>query len=401
MRSGVCIVRQALTDEVASVLKHSVNLARRRGHAQVTPLHVAATLISSSSESTDVLRRACLKSQPHHPATHPLQCRALELCFNVALNRLPTTAPPSSGSLLPSPSYLSNSLIAALKRAQANQRRGCIELQQQQPLLAIKVEMEQLMLSILDDPSVSRVMKEAGFASSSVKSKLEEEASSLSQSSPFLLDSSKNVTNIDRKLWQCPGLGLASKASVSDELRSVIEAMLRKQGRNANTVVVGDMVSMTEGLVTELKGRLERNEVPDELRHASFINLQFSANLRLMSKGEVDMKLSDLRSAINSLTSDRVGLIIYAGDLSWIVDEEPRDGCGFNYDPVAHMIAEIGRIFSEFKNSIDNRLWLLATASYSTYWKCQIRQPCLATLWALQAVVVPSGWLGLDLQVSR
>lgn len=152
MRSGACAVQQTLTTEAASVLKHSLGLARRRGHAQVTPLHVAATLLSSR---TSLLRRACLKShhphQPHHQASHSLQCRALELCFNVALNRLPTTP----GPLLHGQPSLSNALIAALKRAQAHQRRGCIEQQQQQPLLTIKVELEQLIISILDDRSLT------------------------------------------------------------------------------------------------------------------------------------------------------------------------------------------------------------------------------------------------------
>ena len=127
MRAGACTVLQTLTSEAASVLKHSLTLARRRGHAQVTPLHVAATLLSSRAS---LLRRACLKSQPHHQVSYHLQCRALELCFNVALNRLPTTPSP----LLHGQPSLSNALIAALKRAQAHQRRGCIEQQQQQPL---------------------------------------------------------------------------------------------------------------------------------------------------------------------------------------------------------------------------------------------------------------------------
>ncbi|KAM1904224.1 hypothetical protein ACFX13_041636 [Malus domestica] len=68
------------------------------------------------------------------------------------------------------------SLIAALKRAQAHQRRGCIE--QQQPLLTIKVELEQLIIFILDDPSVSRVMREAGFSSTNVKNNLKESSTS-------------------------------------------------------------------------------------------------------------------------------------------------------------------------------------------------------------------------------
>ncbi|KAG6508260.1 protein SMAX1-LIKE 4-like [Zingiber officinale] len=398
MRTGVCAVHQALTAEVASVLKHSLDLATRRGHAQVTPLHVAATLISSSSASSNLLRRACLKSQPHRPAFHhPLHCRALELCFNVALNRLPTATSPSSGTLLPSPSSLSNSLIAAIKRAQANQRRGCIELEQQQqqqqqlqqPVLTIKVGMEQLMLSILDDPSVSRVMKEAGFSSRCVKSHLEEEASALSQSSLFLLDTAKDFINRD------------FKPSLSEDLRVVIEVMLRQQGRRTNTLVVGDSGSLLEGLVAELMRRLGRSEIPAELRHASFINLQFScSHLRLMHEDDVDAKVSDLRRTINSLASHRNGIIIYAGDLRWAVDEEARDGGELSFNPVEHMIAKMGKLLSEFNSSTENRVWLLATASYSTYRKCQIRQPSLDTLWALQAVVVPSGWLGLGLQAS-
>ncbi|KAG2310765.1 hypothetical protein Bca4012_025276 [Brassica carinata] len=188
MRTGGYTIEQTLTTEAASALKQSLTLARRRGHAQVTPLHVAATLLSSR---TSLLRRACIKSHPGFPSNyqfapsrhhhhqnqnHSLQCRALELCLNVALNRLPT---------IPGPTFhgqpsLANALVAALKRAQAHQRRGCIEQKQQQQeqtqtqLLAVKVELEQLVISILDDPSVSRVMREAGFNSTSVKNCVEE-----------------------------------------------------------------------------------------------------------------------------------------------------------------------------------------------------------------------------------
>ncbi|CAD5169893.1 unnamed protein product [Musa acuminata subsp. malaccensis] len=400
MRTGACTLQQALTAEAASVLKHSLSLARRRGHAQVTPLHVATTLLSCSS-SSNLLRRACLKSQPHCPASHPLRCRALELCFNVALNRLPTTPPPASH-----PS-LSNALVAALKRAQAHQRRGCMELQQQQQqlLLAVKIELEQLIISILDDPSVSRVMREAGFSSTSVKNSLEGETSSvLSRSSPFLLESHKDV--IDHR---SPLFTLSSQQSSHHhhDSSAVLEVMLGKQGRRTNTVLVGDSVSLAEGVVAELMAKVGRGEVPDELKAAHFIKLHLSyVHLRLMSRSDVDLKLSDLRRKIDHLASERTGggVIIYAGDLRWAVDEETRDGCRFK--PVEHMVAELGRLLSEFRSSIGNggggtvntKLWLLATASYQTYMRCQVRQPSLETRWALQAVVVPSGGLGLSLQ---
>uniref|UniRef100_A0A0E0KQG1 Clp R domain-containing protein n=1 Tax=Oryza punctata TaxID=4537 RepID=A0A0E0KQG1_ORYPU len=84
MRAGGCTVQQALTAEAAAVVKQAVSLARRRGNAQVTPLHVASAMLAPPA---GLLRAACLRSHPR-----PLQCKALELCFNVALNRLPASA---------------------------------------------------------------------------------------------------------------------------------------------------------------------------------------------------------------------------------------------------------------------------------------------------------------------
>ncbi|XP_047947493.1 protein SUPPRESSOR OF MAX2 1-like [Salvia hispanica] len=155
-------IEQTLTAEASGVLSQSIAEARRRNHGQTTPLHVAAALLSSPSGH---LRQACIRSHPN--SSHPLQCRALELCFSVALERLPTTPTPS-----PEPP-LSNALAAALKRAQAHQRRGFPDQQQQPPLLAAKAEIDQLIISILDDPSVSRVMREASFSSPAVKAAVE------------------------------------------------------------------------------------------------------------------------------------------------------------------------------------------------------------------------------------
>ncbi|KAF5461696.1 hypothetical protein F2P56_017772 [Juglans regia] len=427
MRSGACAAPQTLTTEAASVLKHSLSLARRRGHAQVTPLHVAATLLSSRAS---LLRRACLKSQPRH-TSHPLQCRALELCFNVALNRLPTTP----GPLLHGLPSLSNALIAALKRAQAHQRRGCIEQQQQQPLLAIKVELEQLILSILDDPSVSRVMREAGFSSTTVKNNIEDSSATSvlqcynssggvfsSPCSPSPTETQRDIIN-PSAFWQThfltcsseqnPGLfspqkkvptnPITGSASSKQDIKLVFEVLLGKNKRK-NTVIVGDSTPITEGLVAELMSRLERGEVPGELKSTQVIKFQFApVALRFMKKEDVEMNLSELKRKLVSLASGGGGAIVYTGDLKWTVETtfNEREG-GFSggemsgYNPVDHLVAEIGRLVSD-NGSSKTKVWLLATASYQTYMRCQIRKPPLEIQWALQAVNVPSGGLGLSL----
>ncbi|PHU11805.1 hypothetical protein BC332_18735 [Capsicum chinense] len=426
MRTGAgSAVQQTLTNEAASVLKHSLSLARRRGHAQVTPLHVAAILLSSR---VSLLRRACLKSQPNNYSSHPLHCRALELCFNVALNRLPTSA----GPLLHGQPCLSNALIAALKRAQAHQRRGCIEQQQQQqpPLLAIKVELEQLILSILDDPSVSRVMREAGFSSTATKNNIEESASSVfhcynnssggiysTPSSPPPPTTDQKNNPINSNFWnssQNPNNFLFSPHKFintqTSDVKLMIDVLLRSSNnKRRNTVIVGDSVSSTEGLVAELMGKVERGDVPEELKAAHFIKFQFSAApLMLMKREEVELNISDLKRKVESLTGSNRGggVIIYTGDLKWTVDttttlaHEKGRGLYASYSPVHHLVAEIGRLVSSYNcgNSSSNaKVWLLATANYQTYIKCQRKQPPLDIQWSLQAISVPSGDLVLSL----
>ncbi|KAL6977875.1 hypothetical protein U1Q18_026658 [Sarracenia purpurea var. burkii] len=465
MRAGACAAaQQTLTAEAASVLKQSLILARRRGHAQVTPLHVAATLLTFSPPRPTIFKTACLNSADdppshhhhhHQPPSSLLHSRALELCFNVALNRLSTTPSP----LFQSQPSLSNALIAALKRAQAHQRRGCIDQHQhqQQPILAIKVEIEQLILSILDDPSVSRVMREAGFSSTLVKRNLERESSppssvfqcyinnsygglysspsspsppppppkthfltSNSEPNPLLLFSNNHQEEEEEELSRNPPL--TDLASVKEEdVKLVFEVLLRKKKRR-NPVILGDSVSITGGLVTELMDRVKKGGFPDELKPVHFIKFQFSSAvpLRLMRREEVEVKLTELKRKVDSLASGGGGgVIIYTGNLmKWTNidetgvcgdDQKGEEGRFFSsisggisgyYNPIDHLVEDVGRLLSDYRKSNTFKVWLMATADYQTYMRCQMKQPSLEVQWSLQAVSLPSCGLGLSLLAS-
>ncbi|KAF3502967.1 hypothetical protein F2Q69_00043940 [Brassica cretica] len=462
MRTGGYTIQQTLTTEAASVLKQSLTLARRRGHAQVSfkvsPLHVAATLLSSR---TSLLRRACIKSHPgfspnyqfalslhhHQNQNHPLQCRALELCFNVALNRLPTIP----GPMFHGQPSLANALVAALKRAQAHQRRDCIEQQQQQTqtqpqtqqtqLLAVKVELEQLVISILDDPSVSRVMREAGFNSTAVKNCVEEcSVSSVFYggsvvgvfSSPNSPDQQPNINmsrfhhyqnpkdfnflNPNIPLWQTQFLNqspnqnplLISSSPHHQRLREndmklVVDVLLRKKTKKKNPVIVGDSVSFTEVFVSELMGRLERGELGD-LKQTHFVKFQFSPMAsKFMRREDVEMNIIELRKKVVSLTTSGKDVIIFTGDLTWTINGEISS----SYSPLDHLVEEIGKLIAEYDDVDDQirgskrRVWVMGTASFQTYMRCRMRQPSLETLWALHPVSVPSSAnLGLSLHAT-
>ncbi|KAL0346966.1 UNVERIFIED_CONTAM: protein SMAX1-LIKE 3 [Sesamum calycinum] len=335
---GNCAVQQALTADAAAVVKQAVALAKRRGHAQVTPLHVASTMLAASS---GLLRVACLQSH-----SHPLQCKALELCFNVALNRLPaSSSSPILGHHSQIPS-ISNALVAAFKRAQAHQRRGSIE-NQQQPLLAVKIELEQLIISILDDPSVSRVMREAGFSSTQVKSNVEKAVSLelCSQSSPDLSPPGECISNIETR-------------------------------------------------VKELMDRVDKGEVPEQLREVKFISIPPLYSFCNLQRELVEHKMGELTCLVKSLVGK--GVVLYLGDLSWISEyrvnlEQARS----YYCSVEHMIMELGRLVCGIGEV--GRFWLMGIATFQTYMRCRTGYHSLETVWGLHPVTIPADSLSLSL----
>uniref|UniRef100_A0A2C9VMD8 Clp R domain-containing protein n=1 Tax=Manihot esculenta TaxID=3983 RepID=A0A2C9VMD8_MANES len=408
MRAGLSTIQQTLTPEAASVLNHSIAEASRRNHGQTTPLHVAATLLASPS---GFLRQACIKSHPN--SSHPLQCRALELCFSVALERLPTAQNLSPGHDPP----ISNALMAALKRAQAHQRRGCPE-QQQQPLLAVKVELEQLIISILDDPSVSRVMREASFSSPAVKATIEQSLNSSSNSSAAAAASNSNSFGFgfrtpgavpvpvpvpapatNRNLYVNPRLQQGSLAQSgqqrNEEVKRVVDILLKNKRRNP--VLVGE--SEPEMVLKELLKRIENKEIADGLlKNVQVIHLEKD----FLDRTQIATKIIELGSLIETRTTNLNcgGIILDLGDLKWLVEQPVNFAGASGLQQQQQIVPEAGRAavvemgkllerFGDRSNSGGGgRVWLIGTATCETYLRCQVYHPSMENDWDLQAVPV-------------
>ncbi|XP_038696449.1 protein SUPPRESSOR OF MAX2 1-like isoform X2 [Tripterygium wilfordii] len=409
MRAGFSTIQQTLTPEAASVLNHSIAEAGRRNHGQTTPLHVAATLLASPS---GFLRQACIKSHPN--SSHPLQCRALELCFSVALDRLPTAQ--NLSPVLEPP--ISNALMAALKRAQAHQRRGCPE-QQQQPLLAVKVELEQFVISILDDPSVSRVMREASFSSPAVKDIIEQ---SLNSSSTVAANSGSiglgfraptPVTAVPglagRNLYLNPRLQQHSNAAQSghqrnEEVKRVLDILLRTKKRNP--VLVGE--SEPDAVLKELLRRIENKEIGDgPLKNVQVIQLEKLIHVEkehLSDKVHISVKIKELGGLFEAQMSNLEGggVILNLGDLKWLVEQPVSFGVtSLGAVPLQQQhqvvseagraaVAEMGKLLARFAEcgAGMRRLWLTGTATCETYLRCQVYHPSMENDWDLQAVPI-------------
>ncbi|GMI84949.1 SMAX1-like 3 [Hibiscus trionum] len=382
MRAGVCSVQQALTAEAASMVKQALGLARRRGHAQVTPLHVASAMLVSS---TGLLQRACLQSH-----SHPLQFRALELCFNVALNRLPAS---TCGPLLAPhhhPPSLSNALVAAFKRAQAHQRRGSIE-NQQQPILALKIELEHLIISILDDPSVSRVMREAGFSSTQVKTKVEQTVSlEITSQTP-----SPKENNAQTRF----GFGFSSSNPLAQvrndqDVTNVLSTIVNRRG---NTVIIGESVAIAESVVRGVMDKFEKGQVSGDLRYLQLISLPLFS-LKNLAKEEVEQKLVELKCLVKSYIGR--GVVLYLGDLKWISEfwSSYGDQRRNYYCPVEHIIMELKRLVSGTKES--GKLFLMGIATFRTYIKCKSGHPSLESIWELCPLTISADSLSLSLNLE-
>ncbi|XP_021755884.1 protein SUPPRESSOR OF MAX2 1-like [Chenopodium quinoa] len=392
MRGGLSAIQQTLTPEAASVLSHSIAEAGRRNHGQTTPLHVAATLLSSP---TGFLRQACIRSHPN--SSHPLQCRALELCFSVALERLPTAQTGgngSSGSVHEPP--ISNALMAALKRAQAHQRRGCPE-QQQQPLLAVKVELEQLMISILDDPSVSRVMREASFSSPAVKAAIEQVVSTQPNSGPRIGlgfrsgpgGPSPPGAGLQRNLYLNPRLqqqqqqhqGNGMLQGKGDDVKKVMDILSRSKKRNP--ILVGE--SGPEEVVREVIKRIDKDEIRDGvLQGVEVISVEKELGSDRAQLGSKLMELGALiekKMVVNCKGGN--GVIIDLGDLKWLVDQPASQGVS---EAARGAVTEMGKILRKYGEG--GKIWFIGTATCETYLRCQVYHTAMENEWDLQVVSI-------------
>ncbi|KAI4973439.1 hypothetical protein ZWY2020_035700 [Hordeum vulgare] len=392
MRADLSTIQQTLTPEAAAALAQAMDEAARRRHVTTTPLHVAAALLAAPAS---VLRQACARAVAAGGAAaasggagaHPLHCRALELCFSVALDRLPAFAGAALGGGAAAPP-VSNALVAALKRAQAQQRRGCPETAQQ-PLLAVKVELEQLVLSILDDPSVSRVMREASFSSATVKNTIEQSLTSPSPSSstaacspvptptPFSPSPSSLLRAGTTNAYINPRLAAAAAgAGCGDDARKVLDVMLKPARRNP--VIIGD--SGPDMVLKEAIRRIPTASSPS-LAAAKILHLE--AELAKLAGDKVAMaeRIGKLGAVVERLVGEHGGVILDLGDLKWMVEGPAAPSS----EGAKAAVAEMGRLIRRFGRG---EVWAVATAACATYLRCKIYHPGMEDEWDLQAMPI-------------
>lgn len=368
-----------LTPDAAAVLSRAAADASRRRHAHTTPLHAAAALLSGPAP---LLRDACVAGLA---SPHPFRCRALDLCFSVALDRLPTSTElqhqhqhhdGAAAAFHAAAPPLSNALAAALKRAYAHHRRiggggGGVEADDH------RVGVPHLVLAILDDPSVARVMREASFSSTAVKA-----AMLRSLSDPAAPDSGLYVSNT-RAAMQHRQQGCSHR---EEEVAKVVEVL--KRAKKRNPVLVGDTADV-DAVVQEVVTLIQRQRLGNA-RVISFPR-EFG-DLVDMDRAELVAKVKELGEAVRSASSS-AGVVVNLGNLQWLVEErcaaaqQDQQRRDVVLDTARAAVADMARVMNQSGEG-EHRVWVIGTATCATYLKCQVYHPALESEWDLQAVPI-------------
>ncbi|KAJ9175895.1 hypothetical protein P3X46_014401 [Hevea brasiliensis] len=392
MPTPVSTARECLTPEAAHALDEAVSVARRRGHGQTTSLHAVSALLALPSS---ILRDACARAR--NSAYSPrLQFKAFELCLSVSLDRVPA-------SQLSDDPPVSNSLMAAIKRSQANQRRQpenfhlYHQISQQQSstsMSCIKVELQNLILSILDDPVVSRVFGEAGFRGSEIKLAIVRPLTQVFKFSRFkgppmfLCNLSDNPDmGSGRRGFSFPFPGFTGSFNGDENCRRIGEVLVRNKGRNP--LLVGVCAYETLASFSEVIEKRKENILPVELSGITVTCIESDISMFIsenFDKGYADLRFAEVgRFAEQNLGP---GLVVNLGDLKAFVGGEGGNGNGNSLsDSVTYLVEKLTRLLQLH----GRKVWFIgATASYEGYLKFVSRFPSIEKDWDLQLLPITS-----------
>ncbi|KAK4407683.1 protein SMAX1-LIKE 6 [Sesamum angolense] len=383
MPTPVGVARQCLAAGAAAVLDDAVAVAKRRGHAQTTSLHTVSALLALPAST---LREACTRARSSAYSPR-LQFRALELCVGVALDRVPVSK--SAGDEPP----VSNSLMAAIKRSQANQRRHpeTFHLYQQQlssnsqncpPISALKVELKHFIISILDDPIVSRVFGDAGFRTQEIKLAIlnplsMSRFSSTASRPPPLFPYSLSDLELNKRGPNFPFAEAAATENTDDNSRRIGEILLKRSRRNP--LLIGVCASDAHRNFLDCLKRSETGGLPKDIDGLSVVSVDHEISEFIsgsMNEETMEMKFKQVDEMVEDCQGP--GIIVNCGDLKAFVDVESVDSVNY--------------VVSKLKTSLINsggKLWLIVfLAGDDDYKKLLERIPSIGMDWDLHLLPI-------------
>ncbi|KAM3287742.1 hypothetical protein P3S67_021172 [Capsicum chacoense] len=171
------------------------------------------------------------------------------------------------------------------------------------------------------------------------------------------------------------GQGKLCNLQRSEEVKRVMEIMLRRKKRNPVLVGEGEL----ESVVNDLLSKIEKGQL-GVLKDIQIVQMaqEFSHD-----KNEIVNKIKELGGVIESKLSNCGGVIVHL-DLKWLVEQQQQPPMIFEIGKSS--VIEMGKLVARFRdeNGNNNRLWLIGTATYETYLRCQLYHSTMENDWDLQ-----------------
>ncbi|KAL1552914.1 protein SMAX1-LIKE 6-like isoform X2 [Salvia divinorum] len=374
MPTPVGAARQCLSDSAAAALDDAVAAARRRSHAQTTTLHVVSALLAVPASP---LRDACTRAWTS--AFSPRrQFRALELCVGVALDRVSASKSAAAAEEPP----VSNSLMAAIKRSQASQRRhpDTFHLYQQQlnssaqgapSISAVKVELKHFLTAILDDPIVSRVFGDAGFRTQEIKLavlnplSVSRFAFTAARPPPLYACGLENF-ELDKRARSFPFIDAAAVEKLDENPRKIGEVLLKKTRRNP--LLIGAAGSDAYRNFVDCLKKGEPGVLPKELDGLTIFSIEREISECIgerLSEAMIGLKFKKVDELVENCQGP--GIIANCGDLKAFLDAE--------------LVEFVSNVVLKLKRLLINhggKLWLIGFLADDDDYKKLVEQfPCI------------------------